>query len=231
MKVTIYRLNECSQATGLCVIIDVLRAFTTAAFAFAAGAKQIILVATEEEAFALYKKDPSLLLMGEHNGNLIQGFHHGNSPTEIKNLNLLNRSLVQRTSAGTQGVIRCQHADHLLLASFVVAEATLRHIQETSPSHVSLIVTGSYNGDEDMALAEYLKHRLENNPIKADSFLKRVSTSPAGQLFINRDLPIFPEKDLQLALQIDYFSFAMEVDKSTKLFIAKKRPRLIQPLP
>jgi len=38
MKINIFRIHECSKAEGLCVVIDVLRAFTTAAFAFGAGA-------------------------------------------------------------------------------------------------------------------------------------------------------------------------------------------------
>lgn len=46
----IYHRNECHEAKGLCVIIDVLRAFTTAAFAFAGGAREILLV------FLLHKR-------------------------------------------------------------------------------------------------------------------------------------------------------------------------------
>src|ERR1700722_14672195 len=105
MKFEIYRRHECSQAKGLCVIIDVLRAFTTAAFAFAAGAKEIIFVGSPEEAFKKYQNDNSLTLMGEVQGKHIEGFHFGNSPADIENISLSGRRLVQRTSEGTQGVI------------------------------------------------------------------------------------------------------------------------------
>ena len=44
MKITRVPLETCSEATGTVVVIDVLRAFTCAAFAFSAGAKEIILV-------------------------------------------------------------------------------------------------------------------------------------------------------------------------------------------
>jgi 2-phosphosulfolactate phosphatase len=40
------------EATGVVVVIDVMRAFTTAAYAFAAGIREIELVATVEEALA-----------------------------------------------------------------------------------------------------------------------------------------------------------------------------------
>ena len=44
MKFKRVPLETCSEATGTVVVIDVLRAFTCAAFAFSAGAKEIILV-------------------------------------------------------------------------------------------------------------------------------------------------------------------------------------------
>jgi 2-phosphosulfolactate phosphatase len=46
-------LPGAASAAGHVVIIDVLRAFTTAAYTFAAGAETIELVATPEEALAL----------------------------------------------------------------------------------------------------------------------------------------------------------------------------------
>ena len=41
------------QARGVVVVIDVMRAFTTAAYAFGAGVVEIDLVTTVEEALAL----------------------------------------------------------------------------------------------------------------------------------------------------------------------------------
>ena len=54
------------QARGVVVVIDVMRAFTTAAYAFGAGVVEIDLVATVEEALAL----PGFR-MGEVGGRLI----------------------------------------------------------------------------------------------------------------------------------------------------------------
>ena len=42
MEFSILKGHKLPEAKGLCVVIDVLRAFTTAAFAFASGAKEII---------------------------------------------------------------------------------------------------------------------------------------------------------------------------------------------
>ena len=60
--------DTCGEATGAVVAIDVIRAFTTAAFAFAAGARDIVLVGTVEEAFAQRERFPGALAMGEVDG-------------------------------------------------------------------------------------------------------------------------------------------------------------------
>lgn len=226
MKIDIYRRDECFKAKGLCVVIDVLRAFTTAAYAFAAGAKEIVLVSTAEEALRMHQEDNSLILMGENEGRPITGFHYGNSPYDIQKCALSGHKIVQRTSAGTQGVVSCRHADQLIIASFVVAEATLKYIVKLSPSHVSFIVTGTQDGDEDLALAEYLKSKLQQQEVCSTLFLDRVRLSPEGKTFADPNNTEFMLEDLELALQIDRFPFAMEVEKRNGNLVAKKVPIL-----
>lgn len=221
MEYKIYRRHECSQAKGLCVVIDVLRAFTTAAFAFAAGAKEIIFVGSPEEAFHKYQNDNSLILMGELQGKHIEGFHFGNSPAGIENACLKGQKIVQRTSEGIQGVIGCSHADQLLVSSFVIAEATIKRIRILSPSEISFIVTGTENGDEDLALAEYFIDRLQGKNISITPFLERVRLSPLGRILSDPMKPKFYAKDLELALQVDRFSFAIEVSRDNNELVAK----------
>ena len=97
-------LDGARGATGHAVIVDVFRAFTTAAFCVGAGAREIVLVADHEHALALKREDPDLFLTGEIGGKPIAGFDVGNSPSAIEHLDLRGRRVVQRTSAGTQGV-------------------------------------------------------------------------------------------------------------------------------
>lgn len=222
MEFHILKGHKFPEAKGLCVVIDVLRAFTTAAFAFASGAKEIILVSTPEEAFRKYEQDSSLLLMGEQEGQKINGFHFENSPSEIKSISLTGKRMVQRTSSGTQGVIGCSHASQILVASFVVAGATVRRILELNPSYVSFIATGRTDGDEDIALAEYLQNKLTGKPVDLDQILNRVRSCPAAKRMVER--PISYKNgayDLELALQVDYFPFAMEVTQKNQELIAR----------
>jgi 2-phosphosulfolactate phosphatase len=56
--------ETCSVATESAVVVDVWRSFTTAAYAFSAGAHDIIVVASTEEALALHLCYPMAVLMG-----------------------------------------------------------------------------------------------------------------------------------------------------------------------
>lgn len=223
MEINIYHRNDCAKAQGLCVVIDVLRAFTTAAFAFASGAKEIIFVSTVEEAFSKHQENASLLLMGEVDGFPIEGFHFGNSPGEMLNVCLKEKTMVQRTSSGTQGVVGCKHATHMLVSSFVIAEATLKRILEINPSHVSFIVTGMNNGDEDLALAEYLRDRLLKKPVDLETTLNRVRNSPCASRMFQKHYhsPKDAQRDLDIAVSINHFPFAIEVFKENDHLVGR----------
>ena len=106
MNVHRVTLDGCHAANGLVVVVDVLRAFTTAATAFAREAEEILLVSTVEEAFELRARYPGYLLIGEVDGLPVDGFDLPNSPSTLQDLNLSSRRLVQRTTSGTQGVVR-----------------------------------------------------------------------------------------------------------------------------
>ena len=68
------------------VVVDVLRASTTICAALAAGAKEIIPAESIEEAIRLASNltRDAILLCGEREGKLIQGFDLANSPHEYK---------------------------------------------------------------------------------------------------------------------------------------------------
>ena len=79
---------EVAEVEGPVVVVDVLRAFTTAAYAFAAGAAEIWLVADVDEALAFKRSHPGALAMGENGGRRVPGFELSNSPFEAFNASL-----------------------------------------------------------------------------------------------------------------------------------------------
>lgn len=199
------------------VVIDVLRAFTTASFAFSSGASRIIPVSTAQEAFELRKYFQKCLLIGAQNGEHIPGFDLGNSAYEMKQLDLKGYTLIQRTTAGTQGIVRSLNSKKLLIASFTVAEATLKRILQLNPSKVSFVITGSKNGDEDLALAEYLESKIHTKgTIDPSPFFQKVISSPKGKFFSSFADTRFPPAELHSAIALDIFPFAMELFKEKK---------------
>jgi 2-phosphosulfolactate phosphatase len=216
MKFHYTNLETCHEAKGLVIVIDVLRAFSNAAYAFSRGAKEIYPVSTVEAALQFKAETANTLAAGEVGGLPPEGFDFGNSPTQTKELNLTDKVIVQRTGAGTQGIVRSAKADTLLAASFVVASATVKHIQNLNPDAVTFVITGQYatgHGDEDMACAEYLELLLQNQKPDAEPFIKRVFKSRDAIQHLDPKETGFPLSDLDLCTDIDAFDFVMPVTK------------------
>ena len=62
------QVRDAREAEGTVIIIDVFRAFTTAAIAFDRGVREITLVAEAEDALVLHRRGVGDLLMGEVGG-------------------------------------------------------------------------------------------------------------------------------------------------------------------
>jgi 2-phosphosulfolactate phosphatase len=203
-------LETCHTTTGIVLIIDVLRAFSTAAYAFSRGAKEIILVSAVEEALALKAQIPNAKAMGEVGGLPPEGFDFGNSPTRILEHDLTGMTIIQRTGAGTQGAVRCVNAKVMLATSFVVAKPTIDYVLRSNPQEITFVITGGEGNDEDTACAEYLEKQFTGQAIDAESYIRRVIASRDALQHIS-DHPQFPKSDLDYCTRIDAFDFAMPI--------------------
>ena len=216
MNVRVTRfLDGARAATGHAVIVDVFRAFTTAAFCIAAGAREIVLVADHEQALALKRDDPSLFLTGEIGGRPIAGFDVGNSPSAIERLDLSGRRVVQRTSSGTQGAVAATSARRVLLGSFVAAGATVRYLRREA-DEVTIVAMGAAaqeSSEEDERCASYLAASLTGSPLAGHDIVLRTPASEWPEWF--------PRRDAELALEIDRFDFALPVTREDGLLVAR----------
>ena len=216
MKFHYTNLETCHEATGVVVVIDVLRAFSNAAFAFSRGAKDIYPVGTVEDALQLKAEIPNSLVCGEVGGLPPEGFDFGNSPTQTREMNLTGKTIVQRTGAGTQGIVRSVKAETMLAGSLVVANATAAYIQKLAPEAVTFVITGQYkpeHGDEDVACAEYLELLLKGELPDPVTFVERVFKSRDAVKHLDPNIPEFPRSDLDNCTHIDAFDFTMLVTK------------------
>jgi 2-phosphosulfolactate phosphatase len=216
MKFNYTNLDTCSEASGLVVVIDVIRAFTNAAFVFSKGAREIYPVSRVREAIEFKTQHANSLACGEVDGIPPQGFDFGNSPTQVLKLDLDGKTIVQRTGAGTQGVARSLNAETMLATSFVIADATRRYIQKLAPECVTFVVTGqtfTAGGDEDLACAHYLEELLKGNTPDPFPYLERVRNSNDAQIFYDPARPEFPPEDIEHCTSIDKFDFVMCVTR------------------
>lgn len=207
------------------VVIDVLRAFTTAAFAFGAGASEIVLVSTPEEAFELKKRFPRAKLAGEVGGRAIEGFDYGNSPAAIARANLKGRTLILRSSSGTQGVVQAVNAERIWLGSLPVAGVTSEMLAAKA-KHVTLLALGSphgsgeLDGPEDDACGDLMEQLLAGRTPDLALIQEKIRNSPAGKRAMDPAVDWITPEDLECALDYDFFGFAMLVKREKGLCIA-----------
>lgn len=210
-------LDGARTATGHAVIVDVFRAFTSAAFCVAAGAREIVLVSDHEQALALKREDPSLFLTGEIGGRPIPGFDVGNSPSVIEALDLTGRRVVQRTSSGTQGVVAATGARAVVLGSFVIAQATVGYLRRVA-TDVTIVAMGHNaiaDADEDAQCARYLAAMLAGKRPAPPVIVLAGDHSAEGWP------EWFPRRDAELACHVDRFDFALPVAREHGLLVAR----------
>ena len=217
MEISIHSLLEgATRATGTVALIDVFRAFTSAAVALANGAAGIVMVRSVEEALALRDAGIGQICMGEVRGRAPPGFDFGNSPFEISGVDFGGKAIVQRTSAGTQGIVAGgKRAVGLYAASLVTADATVRALLSGSPDQISLVAMGE-NGlsrtNEDELCAIHLRNRLEGRPGDPDAIRRLILAGGEVGRFHDPSRPYLHPEDVDIALDIDRFDFAVKVE-------------------
>jgi 2-phosphosulfolactate phosphatase len=200
-------------ARGSVVVIDVFRAFSTACYAAAAGAR-LVPVADVEAARALGEQHPDWLLAGERHGRDLPGFHFGNSPARIQAAPLAGRTLVHTTHAGTQGLTQAEVADEVLTGSLVNAAAIVRYLRRRAPAAVSIVRMGHEARErsvEDDLCAEILVARLAGRDYDTAGVAARLRAAPAAAKFFDPAATWAPEADFELCAAIDRFDFVLRL--------------------
>jgi 2-phosphosulfolactate phosphatase len=211
---------ELEGVGGPVVVVDVIRAFTTAAYAFGSGAAEIYLVNDVAEALAFKAAHPGTIALGENRGLRPEGFDYPNSPAMMSRVDLTGRTLVQRTSAGTRGVVAAVDADRLWAASLVCASATARAVNDAELGEPTYVITGRFedrpdaSGADDALTAELIERARLGAPLDiAATSAALLATDEAA-----RTLALGPDhcdpSDIELAATVDAFGFAMEVERA-----------------
>lgn len=219
-------LEGAREATGQVVIIDVYRAFTTAAVAFRQGAREIVLVGEPERALTLRRDGRGDLLLGERGGIMVPGFDLGNSPHALAGRDLTGQRLILCTSAGTRGVAAVSGATCCYLVALVNASATAGALlaeQVSQPATISLVAMGNAGvsrSDEDELCGLYLRNRLLGREMDTTALATLVRQAGESAKFDDPAQPWFDPRDRNLALQVDAIPIAMRVENRDGLPVA-----------
>ena len=209
-------IDGARSAQGTVVVIDVLRAFTTAACAFSFGAHDLLLVDSVDAAFALKRRLPDAFLMGEKGGIKVPGFDHGNSPAEFPKGAVRERRIIQCTGSGTRCAVAASHAEALYVAGLSVASATARAIA-SAPVVTLVAAMGRVEGDD--AVADYIEGLLRGAPPAAEDIVRRVRESEAGRKIASGAYPQYPKQDLDFCTRVDAHRFAMRARREDDLLV------------
>ena len=222
MEIRIITSHENAHtAEGLAVVIDVVRAFTTASYILHNHAKSIIAVGEIDAAQNIKGRHPDYILVGEHMGVTLPGFDYGNSPTEIATVDFTGKTVVMRTTAGTQGVVKATNATEIIACAFVNARATAKYIQQKNPKIVSFICTDDrFTDSEDVLCAQFITGILKKKPILFSSIQPKLEGHVATRLFLKSKHSPNAREDLDKCFHVDTFHFiaiAKQIDKEIHL--------------
>jgi len=196
----------------LIIVIDVLRAFTTACYAMNNIPKDYIIVPDIDSAHKLKKENHNYILMGERHGIKIPEFDYGNSPTEIKDLDFSGKTIVHTTTLGTRGIISAlEHTKDIATGSFVNAGAIIDYIKKENPNTVYLFSTnGLADDNEDVMFAKYIKGYFENKPLDMDTIRNDLIKHESGINYLTNPTTKYSKMDFFLAFELDKFNFVIK---------------------
>lgn len=201
------------------MVVDVLRAFSTAAYALAGGARHVYVVGRVDEALAFKAANPGALAMGEEHGRRPPGFDFANSPVELAAADVDGRVIVQRTSAGTQGVVAARAATRLWCAALATASATAAAVRAAGLGAPTYVITGwssshPGSGADDLATAELIERARTGFPLDAAGTAQLVATSEEAARTLLVGVGHVDPDDITLSVAVDAFGFAMEVTRT-----------------
>ncbi len=215
MDITVLdHVDGARQARGIAVVIDVFRAFSVAPHAVAGGAARVFPVGEVEQARALGRQYPGSILVGERHTRRLPGFDAGNSPTEIRALDLRGRTVIHTTHAGTQGLVNATGADEVLTGSFVNISAVCRYLQRRQPARVSLVRMGHEAIErcaEDDLFAECLHAMLLGQDASLGRVRERLRAAPSAAKFFDPAMDWAPESDFDYCTEVDRFDFVLRL--------------------
>lgn len=213
-----------AKATGPTIVIDVFRAFTTASFALAGGAAEIVMVGELDEALALKASGRVDLSIGERGGVKPEGFDFGNSPSAMRDADLTGKRLVQTTSNGTASMVASTGATSRFAGALVNLSASVAAAVQAGADQLSIVAAGRkghIKADEDEICGRLMGRVAIGEPVDMAAHRAALEAQFLTAEYLASRSEFGPAEDWALALEIDRFDFAIEVRQEEGLLVAR----------
>ena len=170
---------------GTAVVIDVLRASTTIAYALDAGATEVLPCLEVADAMADAKQfsPDQIILGGERDGVLIDGFDLGNSPDEYTPERVSGKTVIFTTTNGTRAMMHAQMANEVFVAAFVNAAAVVAKLLDRQKIHIICGGTDGRISDDDVLVAGLLVDRIQRQT--ATAYQENTQALTAREFWLN----------------------------------------------
>ncbi len=189
----------CNAQRAVVVVIDVLRATSTIVSALGQGCREIVAVNTITEAEKTAARLKGALLAGERQALKPERFDLGNSPREFSAERVAGKTIILTTTNGTKALRSIRHAQEVLMASFLNAEAVVRYL--SGLKHDILFYCAGTDGAfslEDTFCASVLMARLQ----KRKSELRFTDAAQWSLWALHNRVPDVSELDEQAVLSV-----------------------------
>lgn len=156
----LYHLYENSKNTV--VIVDVLRATSSICTAFAAGAKKILPVATQEQAREAKKQ--GYILAAERDGKVLAFADFGNSPDLFTPERVKDKVIAYSTTNGTKAIKMAANAKEILIGSFINLSSITNYLMK-NPAPVLFLCSGwknKFNLEDTLCVGAMAQKLLES---------------------------------------------------------------------
>ena len=217
-------ISECKSASGAAVVIDVMRAYTVAAWAIHLGVSRMILVDDIDIALELKSRLPGSLALKD--GAPVEGFDLYNSPADLQDADIRGKTIVQRTTAGTIGAVAVRHCNPLICTGFVCASAVARRLRNLAPDELAYVVTGEDGtAEEDLSCAEFIDALIGDPGTDPAPYLRRASESRAAvdiRQAAAEGYPGINPRDVEMCLDVNRFDFTLEASMEDGLLVLSK---------
>ena len=195
------------------IIIDVFRAFSTACTVLSKKPKSYALTNHCTSITQRLSVQNNCILIGKPEKGSAINYHAPNSPNLVANLDLKEKHIYHRTSAGATGVMQSNPNNIVLCTSLNNLPATATYVSQFK-NHPVIIQPMGHEANtpsiEDNICASLLRRMISGSHSMEKLPIDQIRAS-SGQYFFQQN-PEYPEEDFHTCLQIGTHPFAIKAD-------------------